>query len=159
MRVYRPTSVPDPVNHELLQAELAGLGNIGVSTDTEGWRIDVFDESITNAQVQAVIDVHDGTQLTDSQKLQQASQIALVQGKAYLRNQLLDPSPDVDSIYTTLRTHADSNTFLQQMVENQLTIDNNAYAWGMTIDPLTISTSLDKQRYIASVQRVIALLT
>lgn len=72
MRYYRPTSLPQTINHELIQAELAALGNIGVSKDSQGWRVDVFDESITNDAIQAVIDAHDGTQKTARQQIEEA---------------------------------------------------------------------------------------
>lgn len=156
MPIYRPTSTPDPINHELLQEQLAQLGDIGLSKDSISWRVDIFESGVTNAQVQAVIDAHDGTQKTDNQKIEESAEIALANGKLYLRKQLLNASPNVGEIYTTIKTAVDANPYLLQMVTNQIALIENSHS--ITVNLIT-PTPADRMRYILAVQQIIALLS
>lgn len=68
-REYYVSSIPQTgVNMERLQAELSALGDVGITHhDSYGWRVDVLDDGIANAQVQAVIDAHDASVQTSGQ--------------------------------------------------------------------------------------------
>jgi len=157
MGIYRPSTIPaNGINHELLQAELAQLGNIGLSTDAEGWRVDIFAEGVSDSAVQAVIDAHDATVLTDEQKVRDAAVVALEQGKTYLRTQLLNASPNVGDIYSTVKAAVDGNVYLAQVVSNQIALMSNSFGWTLNLET---PNATDRQRYILAVEMVVALLT
>ena len=68
VRYFRPSAIPaGGVNHEKLQAELARLGDVGLSRDGLGWRVDILDAGIEDDAIQAVIDGHDGGAKTEAQ--------------------------------------------------------------------------------------------
>lgn len=141
--------------HNELEAVL-GADLIGISTRPP----DVVEVHVTeNADtsgVEAAVNNHDRTVLTDEQKTQEASDILLRQGKLYLRKQLLDPNPNVDDIYTTFKTQVDGHTTLTTMVDNMTALVEVSMGWSLD---LTTPTTVDKLRYVFICQLVISLLT
>jgi hypothetical protein len=150
-----------PYNQATLQIELdaafgASIADGGiVSRGATAFDV-MIDDSVTQQQVQDVVDLHDPNVLSDAQQVEAAALVALGQGKIYLRNQLIKASPNVNTIYTAIKNAVDGNEYLLQMVDNVIAINSNAYVWTLN---LVTPTALDKQRYIKCVMEVIALLT
>lgn len=88
-------------------------------------------------------------------QLKEATAIAVAQGKAFLRRQLLSESPSALTIFDTLQTQVQSNPHLTRMVDNMTTLVSGANGWG-ALDTGTVQGRL---RYIMIVQQVIAVLT
>ena len=103
MRQYRPTQVPQTgINHELLQAELAMLGDIGVSKDATDWVIDIFSEGITDSAIQAIINAHDASIKTSSQQRLEEKDILFNQVNARFLQEVIKATPDWLSAYNDI---------------------------------------------------------
>lgn len=90
----------------------------------------------------------------ETAQLDAAQVVALAQARDYLRKQLMQNSPNISTIYTTVKSHVDAQPILQRMVSNEIALARLAYAWPV----LGILTDTDKARYLMAVQNVIALL-
>ena len=72
--------------------------------------------------IQAVIDAHNPSILTDSQQLTEDNRIAKSQIKEYLRTQLLSASPNPATIKTTIQGAVGANVNVSQAIENMATL-------------------------------------
>lgn len=134
-----------------------GANDIGVSCRTDGTQARVhLPEGVVLADIQAILDAHNPATLSDNQKSNLAAAVALIQGKLYLRKQLVNSSPNVTTIYTTIKAAVDGNAHLLQMVNNQIALAETAFVWTLN---LVTPTALDRTRYIFCVQMVVGLLT
>jgi hypothetical protein len=110
-------------------------------------------DNITLQQIQDIVDLHDPDVLTDEQAKAIAKATLLEQAKTYLSNQLANPNRNVTTIYNTIKGQVDANPTLLEMVTAQIAINSNCFVWTLN---LITPTGLDRQRYILSVQMVIA---
>lgn len=153
MRVYRPTSTPaGGINHELLQQEVSALGNIGVSFDSQGWRFDIFDESVSDAQAQAVVDAHDATQLTAAQEEQQRREGLAETIRDRIVAEIKKETPDWASLYNDARDVVIARPGLQEIVQNL--VDLHDIATGSTTNT---STNAGKATYLEKLIEAITL--
>mgnify|MGYP000409795190 CR=1 FL=1 len=128
MRQYRPTAVPQTgINHELLQAELAVLGDIGVSKDASDWVIDIFVEGLTDSAIQAVINAHDASVKTSSQERAEQKEILFNQVNARFLQEVVKASPDWLSAYTDIASMVASNTPVLNALNNIIDLQNDVY--------------------------------
>lgn len=154
MRHY-PTFAQAP-NTDMLTLELntaflittAGCGFEGAL----GRFVEVPD-NITLQQVQTVVDNHNPATLTSEQTKAIARQLMLSDAKNYLSNQLQAASPNVQTIFNTVKEYVDNNSTLTQMLTNQISLFNTAY--GVTINPAG-ATAADRTRYLICCQLVLA---
>lgn len=148
------------VNAAKLTEELRawrGSDDIGVSARSDGTNARVIlPDGVILADVQAILDAHNPALLTDTQKNALAANVALIQGKLYLRKQLVNANPNVATIYTTVKGYVDGNAHLLQMVNNQIALAETAFVWTLN---LITPAAIDRTRYLFCVQMVIALLT
>ena len=155
MPAYEFTSV----NAEKLMGEMlvAGYGNgfgYNVSADNATLTVEVNDDiEVTLATLQTVVDDHN-PDLTEDQQLKEAALVAIEHGRRYLLRQMLSSNPNLGTIYTTIKSAVDSNTYLQQMVTNKLALMSLAYTW--TIN-LTTPTNVDRARYVEAVVQIAGL--
>jgi len=82
-----------------------------------------------------------------------ARTLLLSDAKNYLSAQLATASPNVQTIFTTVKTYVESNAILTQMMVNQIALFNSAY--GVTINPAGI-TIADRARYLVCCQLILA---
>lgn len=76
------------------------------------------DESVSDAQLQAIVDVHNKANLSDYQQQKADSALAKAQVKDYLRTQLINPTPNLASIKTTIEGAIGGNANIQQAISN-----------------------------------------
>lgn len=138
---------------EELAAGLTLSGNLQFSVT--GDSLIVHNGDAIESEIDSIIAAHDKDVLTDEQKVEQAALIAIQNGKQYLRQQLLNASPNVTTIYNTIKTHVDSNTYLSQIVDNQVALMSTSLGWVLNLET---PTPQDRMRYILAVEQVIALL-
>lgn len=104
---------------------------------------------------QNLIDAYN-TYLSDA-ATQQAKAVArtlmLSDAKNYLSAQLQSSSPNVQTIFNTVKAYVDGNATLSQMVTNQIALFNSAY--GVTVNPAG-ATAADRARYLVCCQLVLA---
>jgi len=105
--------------------------------------------------VQSIVTNHNASVLTDDQKVQNAQNAAINQARDYLRKQLLNASPNITTIYNNVKSYVDANSYLSQMVSNQITIMSNSFTWVLN---LITPTAIDRQRYLLAVEIVVGLL-
>ncbi len=84
-----------------------------------------------------------------------SKQVTMRDAKDFLRRQLSKSSPNVNQIYTVIKSGVDNDPVLLKMVSNQIALMSNSLVWTLN---LASPTTLDKQRYIYCVQIVIATL-
>jgi hypothetical protein len=123
----------------------------------------VFDER--GAGVENVIDITPDTptleaaldsallELSASETKAVARTLLLSDAKNYLSNQLQSASPNVQTIFNTVKAYVDSNATLAQMLSNQIALFNTAY--GVTVNPAG-ATAADRARYLICCQLVLA---
>lgn len=112
------------------------------------------------AALQAAVVAHNQNALSQQQQID-AARIAIANGREYLKRQLASSNPDTPAtIVGTLKPVVDGNPILTNMMQNQLTVMNSVYGWGV-LDILTLLTPLTaiaRNRYIVAAEAVIALL-
>lgn len=147
------------VNADKLKEELIAAhgGLFAVSCRGDGTQAIIHaPDGTTLQQIQATLNAHNPALLTTNQKSASAISVALEQGKIYLRQQLVNASPNVTTIYNTIKAQVDGNPHLLQMVTNQIALAETAFIWTLN---LASPTAADRVRYIFCVQMVIGLLT
>jgi hypothetical protein len=146
---------PNPVNiPALIETVLTSYPVVSQgSTTFRVHEIEDVDESTVSADLDAIIAAHDHDVLTDEQAKAIAKATLLEQAKTYLSNQLANPNRNVTTIYNTIKGQVDANPTLLEMVTAQIAINSNCFVWTLN---LITPTPLDRQRYILSVQMVIA---
>ncbi len=154
----RPVFAQAP-NYALLDEELATA--LSVTVDDVGCGYDgayyvVVPDGVLLSTIQVVVDAHIHTDKTSSQSNQIATDLLLIQGKAYLYNKLNSTNPNITTIYSVLKAVIDGDAILTQLLNNQLALMENSFGW--TVDLVT-PTTIDKQRYIIILEMVISLLT
>lgn len=92
----------------------------------------------------------------ENTQVEMVRSISINQARDYLRKQLMSPSPNITTIYNTVKNVVDNNPTLLQMVNNQITITQNCF--GFVIN-LVLPTPVDRQRYLFAVEIVVGLLT
>ena len=156
METYYPK---DPVNMETLDTEIkASFPLAGLISDNGGVRVSMPDgtNQATWDAIGVIITAHNPTTLSENQKITAAQITALADARDYLRKQLLNPSPNVATIYSNVKAKIDDNPQLVQMVSNNLTICSNAFVWGV-LDLIT-PTPLTRQRYLFVIELTLGLL-
>lgn len=91
----------------------------------------------------------------ENNKIEATRSVSINQARDYLRKQLASPSPNITTIYNTVKNVVDNNPTLLQMVNNQITITQNCF--GFVIN-LVLPTPVDRQRYLFAVEIVVGLL-
>lgn len=114
----------------------------------------VNDGGVVEADITAVLSAHVNTALTTQQQIDQAKAL-VAQGKVYLQNQYLNPVSSLPTMYTTLSTTIASNVYLTQIMAKQIAV----YQLETGFSLASITTNVDRARYIECVRRVVALLT
>jgi hypothetical protein len=112
------------------------------------------DGSVTAQDIDTILLAHNPAILTEDQQLKSAAAVAIAQGKTYLKRQLLNPAPDVQTIFETLSDAINNNPYLLQMFANQRNLTLAANGWAA----LDTATPLGRVRYILIAEQVIALL-
>lgn len=150
-----------PFNVELLREQLdtAGIPVDGCNSDGTVWYRPEATE-LQRQQGDAIVAAHNPTGLTEQQKVD-AARAAIQDGKRYLAKQLIKSSPDSPAqIVSVLKPAVDGNEYLLNMMTNQLTSMNIAYAW-LVLDInqlLSPATAANRQRYILAAQAIIGML-
>lgn len=98
-----------------------------------------------------MITLGENTAITEVQKE------ALGKARDYLRKQLLKPSPNVQTIYSTIKSYVDSHPQLLQMVNNELALANLAYGWTIT-SMNNPANNNDRARYLIVIHNLLAIL-
>lgn len=75
--------------------------------------------------------------------------------RRYLRDQLRSASPNVTTIFNTVKAFVDDNPTLSQMVTNQQALMSNSFTWILN---LVTPTAVDRQRYLLIVEAILPLL-
>ncbi len=115
IRTYKPTTIPDAVNQEKLQAEVAELGNVGVSMMADGLVFSVYDEAIEDSAIQAVIDVHDASVKTTGQLFADEDNIIDRVNKRFVI-EVIKSDPDWDSAHADIsKMIADNPSFVNAL--------------------------------------------
>lgn len=143
---------PNPVNRDLLFEQLnASFPSLSFSdSGIVVHNISAQDEAAING----ILAAHMASVLTDNQKAELARQAALEDARDYLKKQLVNPNPNVSTIYTTVKAFVDNRPQLLQMVTNNLNLCRAAFVWGA----LDLATPLGQQRYLMVVQITIGIL-
>lgn len=92
-------------------------------------------------------------EISESETKAIARTLMLSDAKNYLSNQLQSASPNVQTIFNTVKAYVDNNPTLTQMLTNQIALFNVAY--GVTINP-SGATAADRTRYLICCQLVLA---
>lgn len=150
-----------PFNVELLREQLdtAGIPVDGCNSDGTVWYRPEATE-LQRQQGDAIVAAHNASVSTEQQQVDSA-RTAIQGGKRYLAKQLIKANPDTPTqIVNTLKPVIDGNVFLLNMMTNQLTSMNIAYAWLVLDINLLLSpeTAANRQRYILAAQAVIGML-
>jgi hypothetical protein len=93
------------------------------------------------------------TEITQADVKAIARTLMLSDAKNYLSAQLQSASPNVQTIFTTVKNYVDGNATLTQMLTNQIALFNTAY--GVTVNPAGV-TAADRTRYLICCQLVLA---
>lgn len=87
--------------------------------------------------------------IAQQQEIDQA-RAALAEIRQYLLRQLVSASPDSPTVQVaTMKAIANGNTYLAQIMSNQLTAMNAAFGWSLTNNPTTNQTRL---QYIVTIE-------
>ena len=148
-------------NVQLLQEQLDAAGIPTHGVDSSGGIS--FKDEATAQQVQqaaAIVAAHNPAVLTEAQQIE-AARTAIRQGRDYLTRQLAGTAtPDPITIVATIKPVIDGNTILTRIMTRQLSVMNTAYGW-LVADVLTLlspNNAINRNRYIAAVEQIIALL-
>jgi len=143
------------------QIDAAGIPNVGVNTSGVVWPPDGVTYTAPQlATIEAVRAAHNPNRPSQQQLQETARNIALRQGKAYLRNQLLAASPNLATIFTKLKEYIDSNADLLRMQNNSIDAMSLAYGWNAANVKAAAAGSSNavKAQYLESVKSIIGLL-
>lgn len=146
---------PNPVNIEKLIADVQAVYPT-ISTTHIGFTVHEIapeNEATVSADLDTMIAAHNAQSLTPEQQKAIARTLMLSDAKNYLSNQLQAASPNVQTIFNTVKAYVDGNPTLTQMLTNQIALFNTAY--GVTINPAG-ATAADRTRYLICCQLVLA---
>ena len=154
MRQYRPTQIPQTgINHELLQAELATLGDIGVSKDATDWIIDIFIDDVTDSAIQSVINAHDASLKTISQQRAEEKAILFNQVNARFLQEVIKASPDWLTTYTDIAGMVASNTPVINALNNIIDLQDDVHL----LTGITTGSNRAKQQQLLAFIQVLSL--
>lgn len=93
----------------------------------------------------------------ENNKIEAARSASINQARDYLRKQLLASSPDIPTIYTTVKNFVANKPELLQMVNNKLSLAQLAYGW--TVASMNAgANNTDRARYLECILSVVGLL-
>jgi len=117
-----------------------------IPAPTENGLIAIHDAFVASNQALAI----------ETATLTAAQNVALNQAKTYLRKQLLNASPDMSVIFTTVKGYVDGNAALLQMVNNQIDLNRSAFSWPAL--NLVTPAAVDRTRYLRCIEDVVSLI-
>ena len=154
MRQYRPTQIPQTgINHELLQAELAILGNMGVSKDATDWVINIFTDDISDSAVQAVINAHDASTKTLSQQRAEEKEILFTQVNGRFLQEVIKASPDWLTTYNDIANMVAGNTPVLNALNNIIDLQDDVHL----LTGITGGSNRAKQQQLLAFIQVLSL--
>lgn len=150
-RFYVPTSIPeDGVNQRLLQDQLDDLGDIAILYSTvSGWRIEVIDESITNAQIQGVIDSHDATVKTAGQQRAEEKDVLFNQVNGRFIEEVIKDTPDWATAYADIASMVAGKQAVLNALTNIIDLQNDV---NLLTGIIPGSNRAKKQQLVAFIQ-------
>lgn len=146
---------PSPVNIDKLMEDVRAQYAQASQGDTEFRVHNIAAENVAtvSAALDTLIAAHNSATLTTEQTKAVARTLMLADAKNYLSTQLQASSPNVQTIFNTVKVYVDGNATLSQMLTNQIALFNTAY--GVTINPAG-ATAADRTRYLICCQLVLA---
>lgn len=100
-------------------------------------------------QAEAIRDAHNPATLSKQQEID-AARAALAEIRKYLLKQLISATPETPTQQVAaMKLIANGNTYLAQIMSNQLTAMNTAFGWSLTNNPTTNQTRI---QYIITIE-------
>lgn len=93
----------------------------------------------------------------ENTQIEAARNASITQARDYLRRQLLSNSPDIPTIYTTVKNFVANKPELLQMVNNKLALAQLAYGWTV-VSMNAGANNTDRARYLECILSVVGLL-
>lgn len=98
---------------------------------------------------EAIVAAHNPATLSKQQEIDQA-RAALAEIRKYLLKQLISATPETPTQQVAaMKAIANGNTYLAQIMSNQLTAMNTAFGWSLTNNPTTNQTRI---QYIITIE-------
>lgn len=130
-RIYKPSSVPDAVNQERLQAEVAQLGNVGVSMMSDGLVFSVYDKAIDDSAIQAIVDAHDASVKTTGQVRSEVTDVLFDQVNKRMIEEMVKSTPDFEALYDEIADIIAGNEAIMTALNNTVALQNDVYLTGI----------------------------